>query len=99
MLDQLNLALAAFFRDQLDKENEEFFAIRQSGYDEKTRITFIVEEPNYRVIRDDTAMQNHLDITVSDQYGVTIDMEQGDEAVYDYQIGVGSNTISIKQSN
>ena len=99
MLDELNKALANLFKNELDRQNEEFFVTRESGYDEQTRITLIVEAPNYRVIRDDTSMQNHLDVTMSQDSGYTINMEQGDEAVMDYRLGVGTNTINIKQTN
>lgn len=99
MLDELNRALSALFRSELDKQNEEFFVTRESGYDDQTRITLIVEAPNYRIIRDDTGMRNHLDVTMSQDSGYTINLEQGDEAVMDYRLGVGTNTINIKQTN
>lgn len=97
MIDMLNLALAALFRDELDKQNQEFFAVQTEGFDETTRITFNYEEPNYRVRRDDVGMKHHLDLTLNDQYGYTLNMEQGDEAVYNYTLGVGDNTIDIIQ--
>lgn len=97
MIDMLNLALAALFRDELDKQNEEFFAVQTEGFDETTRITFNYEQPNYRVRRDDVGMKHHLDLTLNDQYGYTLNMEQGDEAVYNYTLGVGDNTIDIIQ--
>lgn len=97
MIDMLNLALAALFRDELDKQNQEFFAVQTQGFDETTRITFNYEQPNYRVRRDDVGMKHHLDLTLNDQYGYTLNMEQGDEAVYNYTLGVGDNTIDIIQ--
>lgn len=97
MIDMLNLALAALFRDELDKQNQEFFAVQTEGFDETTRITFNYEQPNYRVRRDDVGMKHHLDLTLNDQYGYTLNMEQGDEAVYNYTLGVGDNTIDIIQ--
>ena len=97
MIDELNRALAELFRDELDKQNEQLMAVQQSGYDEKTGFFFDVEGDKYYVKRDDAAITNHIDLTLNKNNGYTINVEQGDEAVYDYRVGVGSNTIDIKQ--
>jgi hypothetical protein len=98
MLDQLNLALAEIFRDELDKQNEEFFAQRVYGYDETTRITIEDINPMWRIIREDAGVTQRLDLKLHQENGYTINMEQGDEAIYDYRLGVGNNTIDIIQS-
>ena len=97
MIDQLNAALAELFRDELDKQNEQLMAVRTEGYDEKTGFTFNADGDRYIVTREDASVENYLNITLHNNYGYTINVEQGDEAVYDYRVGVGSNTIDIKQ--
>ena len=97
MIDELNRALAELFRDELDKQNEQLMAVQQSGYDEKTGFFFDVEGDRYHVTREDASVENRLDLYLHNNYGYTLNVEQGDEAVYDYRVGVGSNTIDIKQ--
>jgi hypothetical protein len=97
MLDQLNIALAELFRDELEKQNEEFFAERTLGYDNKTRITLENQDPNWRVQREDTSITHYLDLKLNQSYGYTINMEQQDDTIYDYRLGVGNNTINIIQ--
>jgi hypothetical protein len=98
MLDVLNLALANLFRDQLKLENQEIFRQKQiTGYDETTRIFLDYEEPTYHIRRKDISLNNNIDIKLNDQYGYTLNIEQQDEAVYEYLLGVGANSIDIKQ--
>lgn len=97
MIDALNAALAEIFRDELDKQNEQLMAVQQTGYDERTGFFFDVEGDRYRVTREDASVENYLDLTLHNNYGYTLNVEQGDEAAYDYRVGVGSNTIDIQQ--
>ena len=97
MIDVLNAALAELFRDELDKQNEQLMATQQTGYDEKTGFFFDTEGDRYHVTREDASVENRLDLYLHNNYGYTLNVEQGDEAVYDYRVGVGSNTIDIKQ--
>ena len=97
MIDELNRALAELFRDELDKQNEQLMAVQQSGYDEKTGFFFDTEGDRYHVTREDASVENQIDLYLHNNYGYTINVEQGDEAVYDYRVGVGSNTIDIIQ--
>jgi len=97
MIDQLNQALYASMMDQLQKENQEFFAERQFGYDEKTGVFLDFEDPNWHYRRQDASVENTIDMYLNNNYGYKINVEQGDEAVYDYLLGVGNNTIDIKQ--
>ena len=97
MIDMLNLALAELFRDQLNKQNEEFFRQRDFGYDERTRITLEYTEPIFHIQRNDLGMYHTIDLKLNDQYGYTINMEQQDEVVYEYGVGVGNNNIDIIQ--
>ena len=97
MIDMLNLALAELFRDQLNKQNEEFFRQRDFGYDERTRITLEYTAPIFHIQRNDLGMYHTIDLKLNDQYGYTINMEQQDEVVYEYGVGVGNNNIDIIQ--
>jgi len=97
MIDQLNAALAELFRDELDKQNEQLMAVRTEGYDEKTGFFFDTDGDRYIVTREDASVENYLYLKLHNNYGYTVNVEQGDEAVYDYRVGVGSNTIDIKQ--
>ena len=42
-------------------------------------------------------MYHTIDLKLNDQYGYTINMEQQDEVVYEYGVGVGNNNIDIIQ--
>jgi hypothetical protein len=97
MIDELNKALAELFRDELDKQNEQIMAVRTEGYDEKTGFFFDVDGDRYHVTREDASVENQIDLYLHNNYGYTLNVEQGDEAVYDYRVGVGSNTIDIQQ--
>lgn len=97
MIDMLNAALAELFRDELDKQNEQLMTVRTEGYDDKTGVFFDSEDGRWHIIREDASITNRLDLYLNQEHGYTINMEQGDEAVYDYRLGVGSNTIDIKQ--
>jgi len=97
MIDNLNAALAEIFRDELDKQNEQLMAVRQEGYDEKTGFTFNADGDRWHITREDASVENNIDLYLHNNYGYTLNVEQGDEAVYDYRVGVGSNTIDIQQ--
>jgi hypothetical protein len=97
MIDELNRALAELFRDELDKQNEQLMVTQQTGYDEKTGFFFDTEGDLYHVTREDASVENQIDLYLHNNYGYILNVEQGDEAVYDYRVGVGSNTIDIQQ--
>ena len=97
MIDQLNMQLAALFRSELDKQNEQFFADTQFGYDPVTRIELEKSDPNYIVRRTDVGVVNLLQLTLSQESGYIINMEQQGEAILDYRLGAGTNSIDIRQ--
>ena len=97
MIDQLNLALSALFRDELKSQNEQIFDQKLGGYDETTRITLENQDPNWIVKRTSSDVNNYLQLNLNQEYGYSIDMEQSDEAIYDYRLGSGNNNINIKQ--
>ena len=98
MIDQLNLALASLFRDELKRQNELFFVNQEGGYDETTRITLQVEDPNWIVERTSADVENYLRLNLNQNHGYTLDLEQGDETVYEYMLGTDvGNSINIIQ--
>ena len=97
MIDQLNTALLAMFKDELEEQNQEFFRTRQLGYDEKTGFFLDFEDPMWHIKRQDASVENTIDLYLNNNYGYKINVEQGDEAVYDYLLGVGNNNINIHQ--
>lgn len=97
MIDELNKALLKSFQDELQKQNEEFFKDRALGYDEDTGIFIDFEDPMWHIRRQDVSIENTIDIYLHNEYGYKLNIEQGDEAVYDYMLGVGNNNINIKQ--
>jgi hypothetical protein len=97
MIDELNKALMKSFQDELQRQNAEFFVDRKLGYDEETGFFLDFEDPMWHVRRQDVSTENTIDLYLNGNYGYKLNVEQGDEAVYDYMLGVGNNTINIKQ--
>ena len=97
MIDQLNAALAALFRDELKASNEQIFDQQMGGYDESTRITLQLQDPSWIVQRTSTDVNNYLRLDLSQEYGYRINIVQSDEVVYDYLLGSGNNQIDIDQ--
>ena len=97
MIDELNKALLKGLRDELTVQNQEFFRQRQLGYDEETGFFLDFEDPMWHIRRQDVSVENTIDLRLNGNYGYKLNVEQGDEAVYDYMLGVGNNTIDIRQ--
>ena len=97
MIDVLNAALAELFRDELDKQNEQLMNVRAEGYDETTGIFFETDGDKYIITRQDASVENYIYLNLHNDYGYTINVEQGDEATYDYRVGAGNNVIDIQQ--
>ena len=97
MIDQLNLQLAALFRNELDKQNEQFFVDTQFGYDPQTRIELEKQDPNYVFRRTDVGVVNMTQLTLSQGSGYIINVEQQGETILDYRLGAGTNSIDIRQ--
>jgi hypothetical protein len=97
MIDQLNAALSALFRDELKAQNKQFFEQQQGGYDDKTRITLQIRDPSWIVERTSTDVNNYMRLNLNQEYGYNINIEQSDEAVYEYRLGAGNNSIDVSQ--
>lgn len=97
MIDELNKALLRGLQDELEIQNQEFFRDRALGYDEETGFFIDFEDPMWHIRRQDVSVENTIDLYLNGNYGYKLNVEQGDEAVYDYLLGVGNNTITIIQ--
>jgi len=101
MLDKLNEALAALFKDELSLQNERLLSnVPQVGFDPKTQIRLDVIEPFWVWQREDFEQGGFIRLRLNKQYDYTIDVKQGDFELYDYRLGSeGTNSIHIHQSN
>jgi hypothetical protein len=101
MLDQLNAALAALFRDELSLQNERLLSnVPQVGFDPETQIRLDIVEPHWVWTREDFEQGGYIRLRLNQQYDYVINVNQGDFSVYDYRLGTeGHNSIDITQSN
>ena len=97
MIDQLNAALTALFRDELKASNQQIFEAQLGGYDESTRITLQIQDPSWIVTRTSTDINNYLRLDLNQEYGYRINIQQSDEVIYDYLLGAGNNQIDVTQ--
>ena len=101
MLEKLNEALMALFKDELTLQNERLLSdVPQVGFDPKTQIRLDVIEPYWVWQREDFEQGGFIRMRLNRQYDYTIDVKQGDFEIYDYRLGSeGNNSITIEQSN
>ena len=101
MLDKLNEALAALFKDELSLQNERLLSnVPQVGFDPNTQIRLDLIEPFWVWQREDFEQGGFIRLRLNNQYDYTIDVKQGDFELYDYRLGSeGTNSIYIHQSN
>ncbi len=100
ILDQLNAALYAMFKDELTMQNKRFFKADPTkyGFDPETGITLEKEAGNWVVERRDPATGVYFRLRLNMNNDYTINMKQGDFELYDYRLGVDSgNSIDISQ--
>ena len=95
ILKQLNEQLAKQMRSEFDKKRSGTGVI--TGKDEATGIIILNEEPEWLVIRETEA--NYLELRLDQEYGYNINIVQGEDEIYDYEIGGNANEITIIQSN
>ena len=103
MLDQLNAALMAIFKSELDRQNETLLKpedVGTYGFDATTGIRLDKTGTGWHWTRNDNGGNNYISIKMHDQYGYSLNVEQGDFATYDYRLGTSTNnSIDIVQSN
>ena len=95
ILKQLNEQLAKQMRNEFDKKKSSTGVI--IGKDEETGIIILNEEPEWLVIRETES--NYIEMRLDQEYGYNINIIQGDDEIYDYEIGGNVNEITIYQSN
>ncbi|OUX04049.1 MAG: hypothetical protein CBE00_13120 [Planctomycetaceae bacterium TMED240] len=100
ILDQLNQALYNMFRDELMRQNKQFFvedAIKY-GFDPETGITLEKEDGNWVVQRRDPITNSYFRLKLNRGNDYSINMKQGEWEIYDYKLGIdGGNRIDIEQ--
>ena len=101
MLDKLNEALAALFKDELSLQNERLLSnVPQVGFDPETQIRLDIIEPHWVWQREDFEQGGFIRMRLNQQYDYILNIEQGDFTIYDYRLGTeGNNSIDIHQSN
>jgi hypothetical protein len=101
MLDKLNEALAALFKDELQRQNERLLSnVPVVGFDPKTQIRLDLIEPYWVWQREDFEQGGFIRLRLNNQYDYTLDVQQGDFYIYDYRLGTeGNNSITIIQTN
>ena len=98
MIDKLNLALMALFKDELDKQNVEIFKIRLSGLDPETGIFYEELTDRHFLSRENKPTDDYFQLRLSTGYSYIINMNQGDFYYFDYRLGAGgNNSIDIQQ--
>jgi len=101
MLDKLNEALAALFKDELQRQNERLLSnVPQVGFDPNTQIRLDLIEPYWIWQREDFEQGGFIRLRLNNQYDYTLDVQQGEFFLYDYRLGSeGTNSITIIQTN
>ena len=101
ILDQLNLSLMALFKDELDVSNAALLKPDKNvyGFDATTGIRLDLEDPNWIWRREDNGGAGTIQIKMHNEYGYSLNIQQGDFEIYDYRLGNSTNnTIDIIQS-
>ena len=102
MIDQLNMALAALFMDELSRQNKELLAEDKTvyGFDPTTGIKLEQDGNSWIFTREDNAGNNYVRLKMSQEKSYVLELKQGDFEIYDYRLGAGgSNNINITQVN
>ena len=98
MLDQMNAALMEIFKDELIRQNEAFFTVKQEGLDMKTGILYELQDDKHYLYREQPSTGNVFSLRLSTLYGYVIDMQQQDWYFYEYKLGTSTgNSITITQ--
>ena len=101
MLDKMNEALAALFKDELARQNARLLTnVPTVGFDPTTQIRLDIEEPFYVWQREDFGQGGFIRLRLNNAYDYTLDIQQGEFFLYDYRLGSeGNNSITIIQTN
>ena len=101
MLDKMNEALAALFKDELARQNARLLTnVPTVGFDPKTQIRLDVIEPNWVWQREDFEQGGFIRLKLNTRYDYSLDVQQGEFYLFDYRLGSeGTNSINIRQTN
>ena len=102
MLDQLNAALMAIFKSELDRQNEELLKEEKNvyGFDPETGIRLQKLDNGWHWSREDNGGAGTISIKMNDENSYVLNIQQGDFTTYDYTLGTDrSNSIDIIQRN
>ena len=78
-------------RSEFDKKRSGEGVI--TGKDEATGIIILSEEPQWLVIRETES--NYFELRLDQEYGYNINIVQGDDEIYDYEVGGNVYEITI----
>jgi len=101
ILDRMNLALSALFKDFLDMSNKKLLAPDTTiyGFDPETGIRLDKVDPNWIWRREDNGGAGTIQLRMNQEYGYSLNIQQGDFELYDYRLGSSANnTIDIIQT-
>ena len=101
LLDKLNLALTALFKDFLDVSNAKLLKPDTTiyGFDPETGIRLDKVDPNWVWRREDNGGAGTIQLRMHQEYGYSLNIQQGDFELYDYRLGSSANnTIDIIQT-
>ena len=101
LLDKLNLALASLFKDLLDVSNAKLLKQDTNiyGFDAETGIRLDLVEPYWIWRREDNGGAGTIQIRMHNEYGYSLNIQQGDFELYDYRLGdSANNSIDIIQT-
>lgn len=102
MLDALNAALYAIFKDELTRQNEQLLQEDKTvyGFDPETGINLQKEGQSWIWRREDNANNNTIQLRLNQGNNYVLNIQQGDFVIYDYTLGVDrNNSIDIIQVN
>ena len=100
MVDQMNIALMALFKDELDRQNVEFFRVKPTGIDPNTGIYYEEESSNHLLRRENKPTEDIFQLRLGLDNGYVINIQQGEFVYYDYRVGTSNaNSIDITQRN
>lgn len=102
MLDALNAALYAIFKDELTRQNEQLLQEDKSVYgsDPETGINLQKEGQSWIWRREDNANNNTIQLRLNQGNNYVLNIQQGDFVIYDYTLGIDrNNSIDIIQVN
>ena len=91
----------ALFKDELDVSNAALLKQDTNvyGFDATTGIRLDLEDPNWIWKREDNGGAGTIQIKMHNEYGYSLNIQQGDFEIYDYRLGEGANnTIDIIQT-